>query len=156
MKKQYALGILLLIGMGIVTTLAFQYNTGLNVDSAVYSVSATGATGTVTKVKAIPKSGDLDQMKIMITMTGQTENFDIFITLQGADLTGVTPSTDVTVTTGTGGTHSVADGYLEYTACTALGASGVWTIEIDASSASALTATLWQDTTGLMITVVDA
>jgi hypothetical protein len=142
--------------MGIVTTLAFQYNTGLTVNSDVYSVSDSGATGTVSKVKVVPKSGDLDKMKIMITMTGQTVNFDLFITLQGADLTGVTPATDVTVTTGTGGTHSVADGYFEYTTCTALGASGTWTIEIDASSASALTDTLWQDTTGLLITVVDA
>jgi hypothetical protein len=155
MKKQYIIAFLLLAGLGVVSTMAFSTVTSVDVTSDVYQVGDNGATGTVTKIKAVPIKGDLDQMKIILTMTGQTVNFDVYITLDGAVLTGITSGDDAVVTSGSEGTHDLATAYLEYTGCTALGAGPAsWTLTVDATDATT-TPTLWEDVTGLLVTISD-
>jgi hypothetical protein len=159
MKRKYMLAALLLVGLGIISTMAFSFDDSLMVSTDVYTASDQGATGNITRVRVTPIKGDLNKTRIQITMTGQDVGFDIAITLEDAVLTGITPASDLDVTTGTyDSTFSDPDaGHLEFTGCDNLGSgTGTWTLEIDANDATGLTASLWQDTSSLTIVVVDA
>jgi hypothetical protein len=89
MKKQYIMAALLLIGFGIISTMAFTINTDLSLGTTVYDVQDSGSTGTISKAKVVPYQ-TLDGMKIRLTTTSPTSgNYNITITTD-VDLTGCT------------------------------------------------------------------
>ncbi|MCW4049486.1 MAG: hypothetical protein NWE89_07085 [Candidatus Bathyarchaeota archaeon] len=91
MKKQYLLTILILLGIGIVTTMAFtlQSGTGDAYAPAVYTVSsASGPTLSALTVKPEPFTSGQDKIKIQFTASTAT-NVQVEITLTDSDGTDV-------------------------------------------------------------------
>ena len=149
-KKQYLIAFLLLIGLGIVSTMALTYDDTLTIDQEAYSISDSGATGSITRVKAIPL-GSLDKVKLTFTLSGQSTAFDLYVTFEGADL----DLTGATITGATGGTanHDLANNYIEFTN---IATATSYTITIDASGITYPgTNSVWQDITGIFVTLGD-
>lgn len=157
MKRKYILAVLALIGLGVVTTMAFTLNPDgpVVVQSEVYEISDSGATGSITKVKAKPMGGSLDKVKIKITLSGQSVAYDLDIALIGSnlDLTGDI----ITGSAGSAGTHvlGLADNELIFTA---IPSGSSWDVTIDAPSGDGYDGTgnsVWEDIDSLMITLSD-
>ncbi len=151
MKKQYIIIALALIGLGVISTMAFTLNAGPNVQSEVYQISDSGATGSITKIKAKPQ-GSLDKVKLDITLSGQSVAYDLDIDLIGSvlDLTGAT----ITGSSGTAGTHIQSDG-TNILYFTAIPSGASWSVTIDASGTYAGDNTVWVDITSLLVTLAD-
>ena len=148
MKKQYILIALALIGVGIVTTMAFEFTDGVNVQSEVYSITDTASSGAISKVRATPYGG-IDIVRIKITMTASANVDFSFDT--GVDLTGCTIDTTV----GSVNVDDIDIGHFEVTGVTSGTTSLV--ITIDGTSASALVEdTLWEELSDLIIGIADA
>jgi len=155
MKKQYILVALALIGLGVISTMAFTLNAGPNVQTEVYDISDEGATGSISKIKAKPQ-GSLNKTKIVITISGQTVNFDLDINLLGSNL----DLTDATITGSSGipGTHVLSSGtnILYFEDITGHPTEDItWTVTIDDSSDYGGSNTVWEDITSLLVTLAD-
>jgi len=160
MKKQYILAALALIGLGVVTTMAFTLNANtVAVESEVYSVSDSGASGSVTRVTARPL-GDLNKVRILVKIdAAQDENYNITIDFVGDDLNlagddiddknGAAPDDDTLGLGFNSVTYSDVDSATKQ----------FWVI-IDATAVSGAGAydgvnTVWQDIDSLLITLSD-
>ena len=152
MKKQYILVALALIGLGVISTMAFTITDGPDITTAVYDITDGGATGSITKIKAKPQ-GSLDKVKLDISLSDQTAAYDLDINLLGSvlDLTGAT----ITGSSGTAGTHTLSDG-TNILYFTAIPAGTSWSVTIDASGITyAGDYTVWEDINSLLITLAD-
>jgi len=151
MKKQYILVALALIGLGVISTMAFTLNAGPNVQTEVYSISDEGANGTITKIKAKPK-GSLDKVQIDLTLSNQEVAFDLDINLLGSglNLTGAS----ISDFTGSAGTHVLGPGE-NILYFTAIPSGNSWSVTIDATSEYGGSSTVWEDITSLLITLAD-
>ncbi|MBD3172669.1 hypothetical protein GF326_09370 [Candidatus Bathyarchaeota archaeon] len=91
MKRKYILAALALIGLGVVTTMAFTLNANeVTVESEVYQVIDNGASGAIDRVTARPV-GDLNKIRILVKIdNNQNENYNITIDFIGdvLDLSG--------------------------------------------------------------------
>ena len=154
MKKQYILVALVLIGLGVISTMAFTLNAGPNVQTEVYNILDEGANGTITKIKAKPK-GSLDKVDIDIQLTDQEVAFDLDINLLGSslNLTGAT----ISASSGAAGLHDVGPGenIIYYTNIPGGSGTTTWTLTIDATSGYVGANTVWEDITSLLVTLAD-
>ena len=88
MKKQYIIAVLLLVGLGILSTMAFSFSTLTTEEvSTVYEVNETSGM-TIGKVKIKPLS--VDKMKIEISSISASSNYDLTLSF-GSDA-GITLS----------------------------------------------------------------
>ena len=111
MKNQYIMAALLLIGFGIISTMAFSINTNLTLGTNVYDVQSTGSTGDITKVKVVPYI-TLNGTKIKLTITPPTSgNYNITLSTD-VDLTGC--SITDSQTTYDAGDSELASGYVVF------------------------------------------
>jgi hypothetical protein len=141
-----------LIGLGVISTMAFTLNDGPDVQTEVYEIDGTAATGSITKIK-VKTLGSLDKVKLDFTLTGQSVAYDLDIDLIGSvlDLTGAT----ITGSSGTAGTHILSDG-TNVLYFTAIPSGSSWDVTIDASGIIyAGDNTVWEDITSLLVTLAD-
>jgi len=151
-NRKYVLAILLLVAFSMVATLGLTFNEDVSVQSEVYQVSDSGATGTINKVKVKPL-GSLNKVKIEITLDSQTVAYDLDISLMGSDLdlTGAT----ITGSAGTAGAHVLSSGE-NILYFTAIPAGSSWSVTIDATGGYSGTNTVWEDITELLVTIADS
>ncbi len=148
MKKQYIMAALLLIGFGIVSTMAFSVNSDLTLGTTVYDVQDTGSTGTISKAKVVPYK-TLDGMKIRLTTTSPTSgNYNITITTD-VDLTGCTISDSES--SYIGGESDLANGYLVFYNI----GNAVNVLNITITGYTPNPTSLWEDMTSLVFTMTD-
>jgi len=151
MKKQYILAALLLIGFGVVYTMAFELN-DLDVETPeAYSVSDSGTAATVSSVKIRPSKGG-DRMIITLGLTNMTASDNYAIGIELTDTAGTDGYYDLSspdaVNPAANGNEDYSAGYYE-TTYSASGATGTLVIKLDKSS-------IWVDVDGIMILVSDA
>lgn len=159
MKKQYILAALALIGLGIVTTMAFQLNANdVAVESEVYSVSDSGASGSITRVTARPQA-DLNKVRILVKIDAlQDENYNITIDFVGDDLNlfgdDIDDKNDQAPNEST-----LSAGFNTVTYSNVNSATKQFTVTIDATgigdAAYNGTNTVWEDIDSLLITLSD-
>jgi len=153
MKKQYILAALALIGLGVVTTMAFTLNDGgaVAVESEVYTISDNGATGSISRVIARPV-GDLDKVRIRFSLDSQSVTYNMTIDLVGSGLN--LDGASITSSDGDAGTHvlSLGTNTIIYTN---IASSNFFWIEIDDTTAYTGSATVWEDIDSLIITLSD-
>ena len=154
MKKQYILVALVLIGLGVISTMAFTLTAGPNVQTEVFDISDEGANGTITKIKVKPK-GSLNKVDIDLQLTDQEVAFDLDINLLGSalDLSGAT----ISGSSGIAGIHDVQSGtnIIYFTVLSGGSGTTTWTLTIDATSGYSGTSTVWEDITSLLVTLAD-
>ena len=113
MEKKYVIGLLLLIGMGIVSTMAFTINTSIDSTATIYDIDSAAATGSVTAVRVLPW-GSRNVLRIKLTTNPGSAAYNISLSFEdnsGAmDLSGFT----VTANAGAGtlDTSYLADGII--------------------------------------------
>ena len=147
MKRKYVLAALLLAGLGIVSTVAFQLTASSAEAPEAYTISTTGTDATITAIKIRPSKGG-DRLILKFTLGGTDSNsYDIGIEFEDAegtdglmDLTGATINPAPTV-------REDSSGYIEYTHELS-GSSVDYNIKIDLTD-------VYSDVDGLMILVSD-
>ena len=149
MKKQYILVALVLIGLGVISTMAFTLTDGPDITTAVYDITDAGASGDIDKIKVKPQ-GSLNKVKIDISLTDQDVAFDLDLNLLGTEL----DLTGATITGPNVGVYTLGSGtnILSFTGVTAASSC---TITIDDSSDYGGTSTVWEDITSLLVTLAD-
>jgi len=149
MKKQYILVALVLIGLGVISTMAFSIDSDVDIQTTVYDISDDGAKGSITKIKIKPQ-GSLNKVKIDISLTDQDVDFDLDLNLLGSnlDLDGAT------ITGPNVGVYTLGSGtnILSFTDVTAASSC---TITIDDSTAYGGSNTVWEDITSVLVTLAD-
>lgn len=151
MKKQYALVLLLVLGFGIVTTMAFELNTPDAAIPDAYAVSADETEASVSSVKIRPSKGG-DRMIITLGLADMTASSSYAIGVELSDTAGTDGyydlSSPTSVSPSANGDEVYAEGYYE-TTYTATGTTGTLQIKLDKAS-------IWVEVDGIMITIADA
>ena len=154
MKRKYILAALALIGLGVVTTMAFTLNEDLTVGSSVYDVQSTYSTGDISKVKIKPYKG-LDNMRMKLTIDDpDSGNFNITV-MTDVDLSGCS------ISDSEGKFHSgdseLVDGYLVFndiptgTSKLTITITGYTNYKVTNPSNSSL----WEDMESVIFTMTD-
>lgn len=151
MKKQYIMVMLLLIGFGIVSTLAFElYSTSAEIPEA-YIVSTDGTEAAVESIKIRP-SKEGDRMIITLSLSGMKKHDSYNVGVELTDTDGADGYYDLTnpiaVSPAANGGEEYSAGYYE-TTYKADDDTAVIIIKLDKSS-------IWCDVDGMMITLADA
>ena len=151
MKKQYTFALLLVLGFGIVTTMAFELNTPDTSIPDAYAVNADGTDAEISSIKIRPSKGG-DRLMIKFQLGSLTDENDYNIGVELSDNEGtdgyydfsspdsVSPSANTNI--------DYANGYYE-TTHTATGASDSITIKLEKDG-------IWGAIDGVMITISDA
>lgn len=151
MKKQYALVLLLVLGFGIVTTMAFELNTPDATIPDAYAVSADETDASVSSVKIRPSKGG-DRMIITLGLADMTASSSYAIGVELSDTAGTDGYYDLSSPTGVypsaNGNQNYTMGYYE-TTYTASGTTATLQIKLDKAS-------IWVEVDGIMITIADA
>lgn len=148
MKKQYVIAMLLLIGFGVVSTMAFTLDANLNVGTKVYDIQETGSEATITKVKVRPFK-DLDSMRIKVTITPPaTAAYNMTVTTD-VDFTGCT-ITD-SETSYLAADSDLANGYLVFNNI----GTAVTSVTVTITGYTPDPENLWEDMTSLILSVSD-
>jgi len=151
MKKQYALVLLLVLGFGIVTTMAFELNSPETSIPDAYAVSADETSATVSSVRIRPSKGG-DRMVIRFSLGSLTNGEDYNIGVELTDNEGTDGYYDLSspdsVSPAVNGNEVYTEGYYE-TTYTASGTTGSITIRLDKDG-------IWNAVDGIMITIADA
>jgi len=122
MKKQYVIAMLLLIGLGVVSTMAFTLNAiGTDVIPKAYSVDTTQTTGNITAVRITPfLNADGIVLKVTLQKGDATQlDFDFddgsaMLDLSSGYVFAFKDTNDNTTYTSTGiVTTDAADGHIE-------------------------------------------
>jgi len=151
MKKQYALVLLLVLGFGIVTTMAFELNTPDAAIPDAYAVNADETAASVSSVKIRPSKGG-DRMIITLGLADMTASSNYVIGVELSDTAGTDGYYDLSSPAGVypsaNGNQNYTMGYYE-TTYTASMATGNLQIKLDKAS-------IWVEVDGIMITIADA
>ena len=151
MKKQYVMIVLLLMGFGIVSTMAFQLNTPAVEAPEAYSIVDSGTAATVSSVKIRPSKGG-DRMIITLGLSNMTISNDYAVAVELLDDAGTDGYYDLTspdaVSPAANGYEEYENGYYE-TTYTAVAGTGTLVIKLDKTN-------IWIDVDGIMIMVSDA
>lgn len=148
MKKQYAFALLLVLGFGIVTTMAFELYTPDTSIPDAYAVNADGTDAEISSIRIRPsKGGDRLMIKFQLGNLNNGNDYNIGVELtDGSDYydfsspDSVSPSENTNI--------DYANGYYE-TTYTATGASDSITIKLEKDG-------IWGAIDGVMITISDA
>jgi len=151
MKRKYVLAALLLAGLGIVSTVAFQLTASSAEAPEAYTISTTGTDATITAIKIRPSKGG-DRLILKFTLDGPDGSYDIGIEFEdsddddedGDDLKDLSGATiNLTPDDAT----EASSGYIEYTKVLS-GSSVNYNIKIDLAD-------VYSEVDGLMILVSD-
>jgi len=151
MKKQYIMTVLLLIGFGIVTTMAFELNTPAVEAPEAYSIVDSGTAAIVSSVRIRPSKGG-DRIVITLGLTNMTATNNYAVAVELNDEAGTDGYYDLSspdaVSPAANGFEEYTNGYYE-TTYTAVAGTGTLVIKLDKTN-------IWIDVDGLMIMVSDA
>jgi hypothetical protein len=150
MKRKYILAVLVLLGLGVISTMAFTLGSGATSElPKVYSFDTTQTAAIITKITVKPFiNADNIRIKVDLATLTDTNVYKVGFELYGAgntlDLTGATVTI---ISGGVAGTHDLANGYVEIIH-TASGTSGTVYIRIALSS-------IYTSTDNLLVSVAE-
>lgn len=148
MKKQYTFALLLVLGFGIVTTMAFELNTPDTSIPDAYAVNADGTDAEISSIKIRPsKGGDRLMIKFQLGSLTDENDYNIGVELtDGSDYYDLSSPDSVSPSANTN--IDYANGYYE-TTYTASDTSDSITIKLEKDG-------IWGAIDGVMITIADA
>lgn len=152
MKRKYILAALLLAGLGIVSTVAFQLTASSAEAPEAYTVSTTGTDATITDIKIRPSKGG-DRLILKFTLSGtDTNSYDIGLEFEDSDdddgdSDGLKDLSLATIDPAPDDATEASSGYIEYTEVLS-GSSVNYNIKMDLTD-------IYSDVDGLMILVSD-
>ena len=108
MKKQYIIAFLLLVGLSVVTTMAFSTGSATTTIDTPLFITGDGAEN-ITAVKVIPFKGD-DGIMLKITLDSSATEYDCYVQVYNSTGDGQLSTSDVANISGkiTGGSGSVS------------------------------------------------
>ncbi|MBN2334075.1 hypothetical protein JXL21_00850 [Candidatus Bathyarchaeota archaeon] len=153
MKSKYILAVLVMLGLGIMTTMAFQLNETTAEAPEAYTISTEGTDATITNVKIRPSKGG-DRLILKYTLSGTSGNsYDIGLEFEDSDNDdgdgdGLKDLSGASIDPTPDDATQASSGYIEYSE-TLSGASASFTVTIDLVD-------VYSEVDGLMILVSDA
>jgi len=151
MKKQYVMAMLLLIGFGIVSTMAFELNATEAEVPEAYTVTTDGTNAELESLQIRPSKGG-DRMIIKLQLSGpHGPHSDYFIGVELEDeeeTNGLYDASGADVDPSENSNTVLADGYIEFDYHKTHHCIDTLIIKIDKDD-------IWSDVDGIMITIAD-
>jgi len=147
MNRKYVLAILLIMGFGVVSTMAFTIDPDTEKDIVpnFYEVDGTASTSTITKIRTLPKGGT-ESSDIRLLITTSSTSCELYIDIIDDDGSpAATPSSVSAV----GATANIVNGVIEVTSLTSTSINLVIT-------GQDYTTGYFEDIESMFISIVDA